>query len=59
MDEQGQYTITRNGQTSVIEGFDGTAKCPVFAVAVQTAGFDTVDAAIDAAFGADFNPWAE
>ena len=59
MDEQGQYTITRNGQTSVIEDFDGTAECPVFAVAVQKAGFDTVDAAIDAAFGADFNPWGE
>ena len=59
MDEQGRYTITRNGQTSVIEDFDGTAECPVFAVAVQKAGFDTVDAAIDAAFGADFNPWGE
>lgn len=59
MNAQGQYTITRNGVTSVIEGFNGSAKCPVFAVAVQADGFDSVDAAVTAAFGADFNPWAE
>ena len=59
MNAQGQYTITRDGVTSVIEGFDGSAKCPVFAVAVQADGFDSVDAAVTAAFGADFNPWAE
>ena len=58
MNAQGQYTITRNGATSVIEGFDGSAKCPVYAVAVQAAGFDTAAEAIDAAFGADFNPFA-
>ena len=58
MNEQGQYTITRNGETTVIEGFDGSVECPVFAVAVQTAGFDTVDAAVAAAFGENFNPWA-
>lgn len=59
MNDAGQYTITRNGVTSVIEGFDGSAKCPVFVVAVQADGFDTVDAAVTAAFGADFNPWAK
>lgn len=59
MNAQGQYTITRSGVTSVIEGFDGSAKCPVFAVAVQAAGFDNAADAITAAFGADFNPWAE
>ena len=59
MNAQGQYTITRNGVTSVIEGFNGSAKCPVFAVAVQADGFDSVDAAVTAAFGADFNPWAK
>lgn len=59
MNAQGQYTITRNGVTSVIEGFNGSAKCPVYAVAVQAAGFDTAAKAIDAAFGADFNPWAD
>ena len=59
MNAEGKYTITRNGVTSVIEGFDGSAKCPVFAVAVQAAGFDNAADAITAAFGADFNPWAE
>ena len=57
--DDGKYTITRKGVTSVIEGFDGSAKCPIFVVAVQADGFDTVDAAVTAAFGADFNPWAE
>lgn len=32
-------------------------KCPVFAVAVQAAGFDSADAAVTAAFGAQYNPW--
>ena len=32
-------------------------KCPVMAVAVQAAGFDSVDAAITEAFGAQFNPF--
>ena len=59
MNAAGQYTITRNGVTSVIEGFDGSAKCPVFAVAVQAEGFDNAAEAITAAFGADFNPWAK
>ena len=36
----------------------GTVKCPVKVVAVQADGFDTAAKAIDAAFGADFNPWA-
>ena len=31
--------------------------CPVKAVAVQADGFDTVAAAVDAAFGANFNPF--
>ena len=59
MNAQGQYTITRNGVTSVIEGFDGSAKCPVFAVAVQADGFDNAADAVNAAFGADYNPWAK
>ena len=57
MNDQGEYTITRNGVANVIEGFDGSAKCPVFAVAVQADGFDSVDAAVTAAFGANFNPF--
>ena len=32
-------------------------KCPVFAVAVQAAGFDNASDAITEAFGANYNPW--
>lgn len=32
-------------------------KCPVFAVACQAEGFDNAAAAIEAAFGAQYNPW--
>ena len=59
MNAQGEYTITRNGVTSVIKDFDGSAKCPVFAVAVQADGFDNAADAVNAAFGADYNPWAK
>lgn len=31
--------------------------CPVFAVACQAEGFDNATAAMDAAFGAKYNPW--
>lgn len=31
--------------------------CPVFAVAVQAAGFDSAEEAVTAAFGAKYNPW--
>ena len=34
-----------------------TVKCPVKAVAVQAAGFDSVAAAVDAAFGENYNPF--
>lgn len=34
-----------------------TVKCPVKAVACQADGFDTVDAAVTAAFGANYNPF--
>lgn len=59
MNEDGAYTITRDGVTTVIDGFDGSASCPVFAVAVQAAGFDSAAEAVTAAFGENFNPWAE
>ncbi len=32
-------------------------KCPVFAIAAQATGFDTCEEAMDAAFGANYNPW--
>lgn len=59
MNEKGEYVIVRNGDETVIEGFDGSVNCPVFAVAVQEAGFDSVEEAVTAAFGANFNPWAK
>ena len=31
--------------------------CPVFAIACQAEGFDNATAAMDAAFGANYNPW--
>ena len=31
--------------------------CPVFAVACQAEGFDSASAAMDAAFGTNYNPW--
>lgn len=34
-----------------------SVKCPVFAVAVQAAGFDSADEAFTNAFGAQYNPW--
>ena len=54
----GKYIDTRfpNADLSILEG---TISCPVKAVAVQAAGFDSAADAITAAFGADFNPWAE
>lgn len=42
----------------MIDAEDGLiVKCPVKAVAVQADGFDSVDAAVTAAFGANFNPF--
>lgn len=54
------WTVTRNGETTII-GYDLSdgVKLPVFAVGVQADGFDNADAAIDAAFGANYNPWAD
>lgn len=54
----GEYIDTRfpnaNLNLSILKG---TVSCPVMAVAVQAAGFDSADAAITAAFGANFNPF--
>ena len=57
MDKNGNYIDTRfpNADLSILEG---TVKCPVYAVAVQAAGFDTVDAAVTKALGPNYNPWA-
>ena len=54
--KDGKYIDTRfhNADLSILEG---KVSCPVYAVAVQAEGFDTVAAAVDAAFGANFNPF--
>lgn len=54
--KDGKYIDTRypNADLSILEG---TVKYPVFAVAVQAEGFDTAAAAMDAAFGANYDPW--
>ena len=53
------YAFNEEVDLSGLINNDGelTVKCPVFAVAVQAAGFDTVDEAVTAAFGANFNPF--
>lgn len=55
--KDGEYVDTRfpDADLSILEG---TVSCPVKVVAVQADGFKTAAEAIDAAFGADFNPWA-
>ena len=52
----GKYVDTRDPQAD-ISILAGTVKCPVMAVAVQAAGFDNADAAVEAAFGANFDPF--
>ena len=55
--KDGKYIDTRfpDADLSIL---GGTVSCPVKVVAVQADGFGTAAEAIDAAFGADFNPWA-
>lgn len=52
----GHYTFGGNE----ITGYDLSkgVTIPVFAIGVQAAGFDNAAAAFDAAFGANYNPWA-
>ena len=56
--KDGKYIDTRfpGADLSVLEG---NVNCPVYAVAVQADGFDSVDAAVTAAFGPQFNPFGE
>lgn len=56
--KDGKYIDTRfpNADLSILQG---TVKYPVVAVAVQAEGFDNAEAAITAAFGANYNPWAK
>ena len=57
MDANGNYIDKRNPEAD-LSILKGQVKCPVFAVAVQAAGFDNAAAAVNAAFGENFNPWA-
>ena len=54
--KDGKYIDPRHpdADLSILEG---TVHYPVFAVAVQANGFDSAAAAMDAAFGAQYNPW--
>lgn len=52
--ENGYYTI--NGEKIDFDFTEGV-NIPVYAVGVQAAGFDTAAAAVDAAFGQNFNPF--
>lgn len=54
--KDGKYIDPRHpdADLSILEG---TVHYPVFAVAVQADGFDNAAAAMDAAFGAQYNPW--
>ena len=56
--KNGAYIDTRfpDADLSILKG---TVKCPVKAVAVQADGFTNAADAVTAAFGADFNPFAE
>ena len=57
----GKCYVTRNGvekEVTLDAGWDwNNVKCPVFAVACQAEGFDNAADAIEAAFGANYNPW--
>lgn len=45
-------------EVTLDDGWDwNNVSCPVFAVACQAEGFDSATAAMDAAFGAKYNPW--
>lgn len=53
------YAFGKEIDLSGLINSDGklTVSCPVKAVAVQAAGFDSVDAAVTEAFGPNFNPF--
>lgn len=56
-DEESHYEAFGE-EIELDEGWDwNNVKCPVFAVAVQAAGFDSADEAITEAFGQQYNPW--
>lgn len=56
MDANGNY-IDKRFPEADLSILNGTVSCPVKAVACQADGFDTVDAAVTAAFGENYNPF--
>lgn len=45
-------------EVTLDDGWDWSkVSCPVFAIACQAEGFDNATAAMEAAFGAQYNPW--
>lgn len=45
-------------EVTLDDGWDwNNVSCPVFAIACQAEGFDSATAAMDAAFGVQYNPW--
>ena len=57
--ENGYYTIRGEEIPADLLPTDAPITIPVFALGVQAAGFDTCDAAMDAAFGNNYNPWTD
>ena len=56
MKDDGAYAFGE--KLTLDEGWDWrSVSCPVFAVACQAEGFDNAAAAIEAAFGKNYNPW--
>ncbi len=56
MKDDGAYAFGQ--KLTLDEGWDWSkVSCPVFAVAVQAEGFGSASEAMDAAFGANYNPW--
>ena len=56
MKEDGAYAFGE--KLTLDQGWNwNSVSCPVFAIACQAEGFDNAAAAMDAAFGANYNPW--
>lgn len=58
MKDDGAYAFGQ--KLTLDQGWNwNNVSCPVFAVACQAEGFGSASEAIEAAFGANYNPWAE
>lgn len=53
---EGKYIDPRHPDAD-LSILDGNVTCPVYAVAVQADGFDSIEKAMDGAFGEKYNPW--